>query len=666
MTGVTEPAHDKVPDNHAGGVWLRLRSRLARPSLRAVLILSFTALVIGSAGVVGALSYHAGREAVEILAQRLLSEISARVDQRLGRYLLEPNSAIDADIALLAEGKLRLDDPEALARHFALQLTQFEGVAGFGAVTEQRQMLMVIRNQQDSLFVRRFDKSTGERLNRYSADLKGNTLGLIDSRTGFDPHNDPPGKPWYAEVRAYESAGWSMSVSLARGQDHPTLISHYGRPVKGPDGKILGVLVASMTLTGLSDFLRDLPISTRGQVFLMDRDGLMVATSTGEVPFDARARADHAQNVAVAPRRLAATSSGNQMTRDAALRLNEIEPDLRKLSAPLSYVFKYNGERYLAHVVPSALEIRHPDWLLVTLAPVADFTALIAANLHEPILLGGVVLIIAVLLGWIAAAVISRPLADLNRATHSLAEGAFDHRIPRSGILELRELGLSFSRMAQRLQSAFAELQSVNQTLRTAEGELAKQNQLLEKRVEERTSELIATQEHLLAANEELARLASIDQLTGIWNRRHFETIAAMEIARARRDHEPISIAMLDIDHFKRVNDRYGHLVGDRVLIDVCGTVRRQLRATDFFARWGGEEFVILMPNCEIADAFRRADDLRKRISNENALEEISVTASFGIAGLQPADTLSSWINRVDEALYAAKANGRNQVRTVG
>ena len=166
----------------------------------------------------------------------------------------------------------------------------------------------------------------------------------------------------------------------------------------------------------------------------------------------------------------------------------------------------------------------------------------------------------------------------------------------------------------------------------------------------------------LQAANEELNRLATTDRLTGSSNRWSFETRAEVEIGRSQRYGEPLSLILFDIDHFKSINDRFGHLVGDRVLIEIARRVRLDLRGVDMLARWGGEEFMALLPNCCLADAVKLAETLRALIADTPFAEAGAVTSSFGVADWAQGDDLDRWVKRADEALYAAKAGGRNRV----
>lgn len=166
----------------------------------------------------------------------------------------------------------------------------------------------------------------------------------------------------------------------------------------------------------------------------------------------------------------------------------------------------------------------------------------------------------------------------------------------------------------------------------------------------------------LQIANAELHQLATTDALTGAWNRRHFEQMAAAEIARIQRYGDPFSLILFDIDHFKSINDNFGHQMGDQVLTELTQRVRSTLRATDLLARWGGEEFVVMMPHGTETDAVHLAEKIRSLVANRPFDTVGTVTASFGVAQFAPGQTLDAWVKRVDDALYRAKEGGRNRV----
>ncbi|WP_456395429.1 GGDEF domain-containing protein [Desulfurobacterium sp.] len=159
-----------------------------------------------------------------------------------------------------------------------------------------------------------------------------------------------------------------------------------------------------------------------------------------------------------------------------------------------------------------------------------------------------------------------------------------------------------------------------------------------------------------------LQKLATKDMLTGAYNRWKFLEDFKSEFERARRYKYPISLVMFDIDHFKKVNDTYGHDAGDRVLEKIAKIVRDNIRKVDMFVRWGGEEFIIFLSNTDKKGATVLAEKIRKKIENTVFDEVGKVTVSFGVTELKEGDTIDNLLKRVDEVLYRAKRLGRNRV----
>lgn len=167
---------------------------------------------------------------------------------------------------------------------------------------------------------------------------------------------------------------------------------------------------------------------------------------------------------------------------------------------------------------------------------------------------------------------------------------------------------------------------------------------------------------------EELRRLATIDSLTGINNRRNFLDLAQKEISRSSRYDRPFSMVMLDIDYFKKVNDTYGHSVGDKVLIEFCAVCLKQLRKNDIMGRLGGEEFAIALVECDPEMAAIFAERIRQAVASHAVpigSEEIRFTVSLGVTSMRQGCDLDSILERADNALYRAKENGRNQVQSI-
>jgi two-component system, cell cycle response regulator len=176
-------------------------------------------------------------------------------------------------------------------------------------------------------------------------------------------------------------------------------------------------------------------------------------------------------------------------------------------------------------------------------------------------------------------------------------------------------------------------------------------------------------QDELKKANKLLKRLTNIDHLTNLYNRRYLTEVLESEFLRARRNKEFLSLVMIDIDYFKKVNDTYGHQNGDKVLVAVASLAQQQLRAYDSAARYGGEEFVLLIPEASLEGAVMVAERLRQTVLEHSfpaPMEDLTVTISAGVATYPSpqVDNVDALFRRADEALYLAKQNGRNRVET--
>ena len=244
---------------------------------------------------------------------------------------------------------------------------------------------------------------------------------------------------------------------------------------------------------------------------------------------------------------------------------------------------------------------------------------------------------------WLAlrmARGITRPLNHVIDVVERLGHGDLHSRVDPEQAHLFESLGNNINAMAERINMAQEDLQ----------------HQIA-----------IATEE-LTARKEEAELAARIDVLTGIPNRRAFMIAAEQEVLRAQRYGTPLSVAILDLDHFKAVNDTYGHGVGDQVLINRAQLIADTIREVDVVGRLGGEEFAILMPGTPLGESIQAIERMRQLIEQSPvsiAGHLIRSTASFGVADYPGADpTVDSLLAKADDALYLAKARGRNRVET--
>jgi diguanylate cyclase (GGDEF)-like protein len=176
------------------------------------------------------------------------------------------------------------------------------------------------------------------------------------------------------------------------------------------------------------------------------------------------------------------------------------------------------------------------------------------------------------------------------------------------------------------------------------------------------TAALALHREEVVAEVAELRRMATVDAVTGLFNRRYFETRLEAEVQRASRQHQELAVLMLDIDDFKRINDTWGHIEGDRVLRDVAELLRTRIRVFDVCARFGGEEFVIVMPGAGHQIAVRVAERIRRELKARTSAAGVKMTISVGVGLLGRLTTPTALLESADRALIAAKSAGKDAV----
>ena len=270
----------------------------------------------------------------------------------------------------------------------------------------------------------------------------------------------------------------------------------------------------------------------------------------------------------------------------------------------------------------------------------------ITALTQQSLIFASITLIIGVGLSLWLGRQITSPLRALTDIAKQMTGGDLFVRIEIPSQDEIGQLGDAFSQMATSIQNREVELRDLTASL--------------EHTIEERTDEL-------RRQNKRLERIAIEDSLTGIYNRRHFFDLAEQEIERAKRYGSPLSIVIMDADYFKNINDAYGHLIGDQILINLAKLCQENIRSLDIIARYGGEEFVVLMPEANLEDAWKSAERLRKLVAETSMIAgglNVMITISLGVASWENNKDLdfNALLARADRALYQSKESGRNRV----
>ncbi len=283
----------------------------------------------------------------------------------------------------------------------------------------------------------------------------------------------------------------------------------------------------------------------------------------------------------------------------------------------------------------------------------------ISTLIFQSTMLAFVVILAGVILSFILSRQISNPLRELMKISREMANGSTELRVDVDAEDEIGQLGLAFNDMTEAIQTRERALQELNASL----------EEKVEERTEElrhRSEELQELTEELRQRNEELVKMAISDPLTKIYNRRYFFELASKELEVAKKEREPLTAVLADVDHFKQANDSYGHHIGDEILKNLARFLVGNVRGIDVVARYGGEEFVILMPKISGKEAYELIEELRSKIEKTPLVvgRYIILTVSFGIACLDDDENISfeSLLYRADQALYRAKDLGRNRV----
>ncbi len=621
-------------------------------SLPWVLTLPFILQVGATVGLVGYLSYRNAQHSVEDLTNQLMDAVSRRVEQKLTSYLAAARLANQLNSDAVRRGDLRLDlvQPNAVREKYLWQQMQlFDNLAWISLGTESGQTMGVWRpGKGQNLQFSFSNPSTQYFGNYYATNAQGIHTNLLKvERPAYDPRT----RPWYKEAIAAKQAIWT---SIYPGFTPGTIFIAASQPLYDQAGTLIGVSGTDISLSDIQAFLARNPVSRSGETFLVERSGLLVASSSQEPPFLKVANQS--------PQRVNAIKSHTPLIRATAQFLHQRFSDLGAIQKQQTFNFTLNRQTQFVQVVPFS---QKPglDWLIVIAVPASDVMAQIQAGTQTTIwlclaALGGVIL-----LNVAISRRLVNPIRGLSRASRNITQGNFSDPVEDSRIQELSLLANSFGQMSQEIQQSRQQLEDYSRSL---EQKVSDRTQALQQEIQHRA----AAETALQAANEALQRLAYLDGLTQIANRRLFDERLRQEWPRMKREQQPLSLILCDVDYFKQYNDTYGHQAGDDCLRSVAQALATAARRPpDLAARYGGEEFAVLLPNTSLAGAVDVANVIQTHIESlqiphRNSAVSQYVTASFGVASLIPEGETApeALLTQVDQALYQAKIEGRDRV----
>ncbi|HEY9103014.1 diguanylate cyclase [Chitinimonas sp.] len=513
-----------------------------------------------------------------------------------------------------------------------LDLGMYEKLRAVELITSLRQVRDPAAAPSDNRAVlEKLRHSAGEVAWIGFADPRGK---VIYSADGVLEGADVSARPWFAGALRGAFVGdvheakllAKMLPALASGE--PLRFVDVAAPVYGLDGKLRGVIGAHLSWEWARSVERTVFSAARRsqgvEVFVLNAEG----------------------KVLLAPEGLAGVV---------------LPPGLAQSEQETGHLLRWpDGKDYLTTLVRTrGLEdYSGLGWWVLVRQPLAIAYAPVLRLQYLVLAIGVGLAVLFSLFGLWLAGRVARPLAALGDAADRLRAGELAVQIPS----ELR-----FTEMRQLANS----LRHMVAALKTEQDKLSALNASLEDQVHERTELLNLANEHLLNSLEErqqlvskLETLASTDSLSELLNRRAFHERAAIELARSSRQGTALSVFIFDIDHFKRINDSYGHETGDQVIVEIARLTRDALRDVDVAARFGGEEFVVLLPDTALMAALQVAERLRLAIAALTLPHEdgpVRFSSSFGVAEWVDGLSLEKLISRADQALYRAKNSGRNR-----
>lgn len=428
----------------------------------------FALQILGIVGLVGYLSYRSGEKAVQDLAHQLMAKTEALVVQRLDQYLKFPQRINQLNIAEVNSGAVRANDLDQLHRHLIQQHQQFPEVTSVHFGNQQGDFLVVHRvsasqieagitkiNPSEELAVEvgRSDPDDPSRLNLYALNQEGEMGRYLETLENIDVRS----RPWYRQAVETQKSGWTQAFQI--GTTNVLTINAYA-PFYNPSQELEGVFSVNVSLERLNQFLANLPISERGQVFIIERNGLLIANSIGESPYliFSLSSSSIPQPGEIEFHRKSVRESSNFLIKGAAAALEQDFVDLGAIASSQQIEVKIETpsgkkETYCLRVLPYQDDYGF-DWLVVTVVPKSEFIGEFRTSIYRTMVWCGVALLGSLGLAWWTSRRITRSLLRLSQASKSVAQGKFNHSFPTSRIREVDTLSESFSQMAQSLQEA--------------------------------------------------------------------------------------------------------------------------------------------------------------------------------------------------------------------
>ena len=434
----------------------KLKSLRKKLPLRLLLILPFVVQVSVVVGLVGWLSFRNSQKAINDLVDQLLEKVVEKVENRINNYISQPPAIVKLNYRSARQGLLKLENLPAIQNQFWGQMQVFPLVREIFLGDNSGRFLGVLRREVKGNFEIKISENFPQR-NFYALNIQGEPKQLLKTDVFYDART----RPWYQVALERRELTWSEVYTFVDSGDLGITASS---PFLDSNGKLQGVMAVSLNLGRISDFLRTVKVSPSGKIFIVERSGLLIGTSTEEPTYIIGANNK--------PQRISAASSQDPLTQATAKFLIDSVDTLSQIEGSRRYNYGYKGKTQFVQVLPYQDRLGL-DWLIVIVVPKSDFMAQVNASTRTTILLCILALAVAISLGVLTASWIGNPILCLSAASQAIASGKRDQKVKATRIKELDVLANAFNHMAAELKASFSELEQ-RVAERTAELEEAK------------------------------------------------------------------------------------------------------------------------------------------------------------------------------------------------
>lgn len=466
-------------------------------SFGTTLISIFIVLIVVTAGLIGYVSFRNGKQSAKSLANQIQDSIQSRVEYNLNDFLARPHALNQINAAAIQSGLVNSKDLTSLRTRFFHQIQAFDSVMTSAFGSEVGEFIGVGRRSVGDLESAIADKSLDNDYRVYLMDEQGEPTEIVTVVHDYLPQK----RSWYQAAVEGGRPVWSPIYQWASQSN--TGISAV-LPVYNDAGELLGVQLAALSLEHIGQFLQRIEMTNGGQIFIIERNGLLVASSCSEPVLQKNKSGANVQL-----ERVSALDSTNPLMRESITYLSQRFTEIERISSRQGIELEVEGQRYFLSIAPYVDEYGL-DWLMIISIPESDLMGDVKANMRVTISVSMIVLAVTVMLGVVVTRKITHPILRLNQAAQVISRGQWDRIENNTRFKEVSQLTSSFNQMARQLSGT---LETLEQRVRERTSELTRVNKELQVEIAEH-KKTEAERERLISELQEA--LKNVKQLTGL------------------------------------------------------------------------------------------------------------------------------------------------------